>query len=367
MASVYYLYAQYNNSDSHHYFAKVLQEVRGENWADYLATGTPFIEFVAWPFIHGLQMGYVSMMALFALFGYVGLSFFYLLFKENIKFNHAWMGTFLIPLVLFLPNTHFWSSSLGKGSLILMGIGAFFFAMSKPGERWLLAIPSLALVYMIRPHIAFVFLAAVGLALLLGNKDLKLQHKIGLFLLAGITLAFVYETVFSYIGIGADESLEEGLMVTSRLAEKLSTRADSGIDITNYNIFQKVFAFLFFPLFFNASSPLSFVVSFENLFYLLLTLQLFRLKFIKYFFKAEFITKVSFLAFLGSAVALSQIAGNMGIAIRMKSMIMFLLLFVILQYMDFQRLKIRWNKYRRYARHARVLEAEMEKEPSTAG
>lgn len=364
LAMVYFLYAQYNNSDSHHYFAKVVQEVRGENWLSYFGTGTPFIEFVAWPFVHGLQMGYHGLMALFAFFGYIGMSFFYLLIKENIRFNHPWMGTMLFPLVLFLPNMHFWSGSLGKGSIILMGIGAFFFALSRPGDRWLLAVIALALVYMIRPHIAFVFLASVGLALLLGNKDLKVQHKLGLFFLAALTLILVYDRVFSYIGLVGEDPFEEGFNFTTRLAEKLSTRADSGVDISNYNFVQKIFAFLFFPLFFNANSAFSFVVSIENLFYLLIILQIFRLSFIRYFFKAQFITKVSFLSFLGSVVALSQITGNMGIAIRMKSMVMMLMIFVILQFMDFQRWRVQWVRYKRYARKVRVMEENVE-QPTT--
>jgi hypothetical protein len=355
MALGYYLYALSNNSDSHAYFNKVILQVRGESWIDYFATGTPFIEFVAWPFIQVFNLKYESLMLLFAFFGYVGLMFFYLFFKENIRFKHYWLGAALMPLVFFLPNLHFWSGSLGKGSIILMGIGAFFFSLSKPFNRWPLALLSLPIIYFVRPHMAFIFLASIGIALLLGNKDLKVKQKVALFLVSTITLGFLYQSVFQYVGIEGEGGLiDEGFEMTSNLANKLSSRADSGVDISNFNLFQKIFVFLYFPIFFNANGILGFFVSFENLFYLLISFQLIRSGFIKFFFNTDFITKTAFIAFVGSAVALAQISGNFGIAIRMKSMVMLLFLFVVLRFMDQKQWRIRVGKWKRYSRQLKL-------------
>lgn len=361
----YYLYALSNNSDSHAYFNKVLMQVRGESWVDYFATGTPFIEFVAWPFIQVFSLQYESLMLLFAFFGYVGLAFFYVFFKEHIRFKHYWLGAALMPLVFFLPNLHFWSGSLGKGSLILMGIGMFFFFLSKPSNRWPLAILSLPIIYYVRPHIAFIFLASIGIALLLGNKDLKAKQKVALFLVSTITLGFLYQSVFQYVGIEGEGGLiDEGYEMTSHLANKLSTRADSGVDISNFNLFQKIFVFLYFPIFFNANGILGFFVSFENLFYLLISFQLIRSGFIKFFFNTDFVTKTAFIAFLGSAVALAQISGNFGIAIRMKSMVMLLFLFVVLRFMDQKQWRIRMSRWKRYSRQLKL--SKKKKDPVVA-
>ncbi len=360
----YYLYAINSSSDSHAYFNKVILQVRGESWIDYFASGTPFIEFVAWPFIQVFNLQYESLMLLFAFFGYVGLAFFYIFFKENIRFKHYWLGVALMPLVFFLPNLHFWSGSLGKGSLILMGIGMFFFSLSKPASRWWLAVISLPIIYYVRPHMAFIFLASIGIALLLGNKDLKAKHKVALFLVSTITMGFLYQSVFQYIGIEGDGGLiDEGFEMTSTLATKLST-AESGVDINNFNLFQKIFVFLYFPIFFNASGILGLFVSFENLFYLLISLQLIRFGFIKFFFNTDFVTKTCFIAFFGSAVALAQISGNFGIAIRMKSMVMLLFLFVVLRYMDQRQWKVKMSRWRRYTRQSKLVKKK--KEPLTA-
>jgi hypothetical protein len=360
-AVLYYTYAQYYSSDSHAYFSKVFNNARGEEWSNYFKTGTPFIEFVGWPFIKVIDLGYESLMLLFSFFGYIGVMFFYLFFKENIRFKHNWLGTTLLPFVLFLPNMHFWTVSFGKGSLIFMGIGAFFYGISRPHRRWWLAALAIPIIYFVRPHMAFIFLAGVGLSLLTGAKDLKLQYKIPLFLSCFILLFFVYQNVFQYVGMDLDEDLlEEGTMVTSKLANKLSTKANSGVDISNYNIIQKIGVFVFMPLFFNANGVFGFFVSFENLFYVLIACQIFRGGFVKYILNSDFITKTSLICFVGSTIALAQISGNLGIAVRMKSMIMFLFLFVILKFMDYKEWKIRWIKWKRYSRQIHLKETAAE-------
>ena len=63
---------------------------------------------------------------MFAWFGYLGFVYAYLFFKENIPVNVKVFKRFdLLQLILFFPNMHFWTVSLGKGSLIFMGLMMF--------------------------------------------------------------------------------------------------------------------------------------------------------------------------------------------------------------------------------------------------
>jgi membrane protein implicated in regulation of membrane protease activity len=355
MALVYFIYAKYNSSDSAYYYTKVVRNFRGEEWFNYFKTGTPFIEFIGWPLIKLLGAGYESVMLFFALLGYIGMLFFYLLFVENIKFKHVLYGKALFPLILFLPNMHFWTASFGKGSIIFLGIGAFFFAISKINKRWMLAAFALLIIYYVRPHIAFIFIAASGLALLLGSKGIKTSHKIGAFIASAVVFVFIYDKVFAYVGIEEDgfESVED---FAGKYIFELG-KAGSAVDISNYNLLQKMATFLFRPLFFDANGMLGYIVSVENVFYVILSIQLVRLGFIKFMLNADFITKTAFISFLGASAALSQITSNLGIAIRMKSMVMFLLLFVIFKYMDYKKWQIqksRWLKYLKQIRMERI-------------
>ena len=357
MAVVYYLYALYNSSDSKYYYFKVVNNFRGENWFDYFEQGTPFIEFIGWPLIKGFGVGYEGIMIFFALLGYGGMAFFYLLFVENIRFKHSIFGQLLFPLILFLPNMHFWSASFGKGAIIFLGIGAFFFSLSRISSRWIIAALGLALIYFVRPHIAFIFVAAAGLALMMGSKGIKPAQKVVAFLALAVVFALIYDKVFAYVGI-EDDNYEGVDAFAGKYVYELS-KAGSSVDISSYNLFQKITTLVYRPLFFDANGALGLFVSFENLLYLILSIQIFKGGFFIFIWKSDLLTKTSLIAFLASSAALSQITANLGIAIRMKAMIMFLLLFVVLKYLDYKKHRVRQVAWRKYLRQLRMKKHEL--------
>ncbi len=357
MAIVYYIYANFNSSDSKYYHYKVINNYRGENWLDYFEQGTPFVEFIGWPLIKVFGVGYEGVMMFFALLGYGGMAFFYLLFVENIRFKHSLFGQLLFPLVLFLPNMHFWSGSFGKGAIVFLGIVAFFFSLSRISSRWLIAIIGLTIVYFVRPHIAFIFVAAAGLALMMGSKGIKPAQKVVAFLALVVVFALIYDKVFAYVGI-EEEGFESVEDFAGKYVFELS-KAGSSVDISNYNLIQKMTTFIYRPLFFDTNGALGLFVSFENLLYVILSFQIFRGGFFSFIWKSDLLTKTSLIAFLASSAALSQITANLGIAIRMKAMIMFLLLFVILKYLDYKKYKVRQVRWKKYLKQVRLKKHEL--------
>ena len=80
----------------------------------------------------------------------------------------------------------------------------------------------------------------------------------------------------------------------------------------------QIFTFLYRPLFFDAPGVLGIIVSFENAFYLLLTLRILTLKGIKFMITGNFLVKTALFSFLTVTIALAQIAGNMGLAMQAK-------------------------------------------------
>jgi hypothetical protein len=352
MVLVYYLYAQFNSSDSDYYYYKVINDFRGSGWFDYYDTGTPFIEFIGWPFIKLFGVGYEGIMVLFGLFGYVGILFFYLLFVENIRFSHYFYGVSLFPWVLFLPNMHFWSASFGKGSVILAGIAMFFYGLYRLGPRWPLVALGFAITYHVRPHIAFVLVAATGLSVLLGSRGIKPTQKIVAFFIMAVAFAFIYDKVFAYVGL-EEENFESVEDFAGKYVYELG-KAGSSVDISSYNLLQKMGTFLFRPLFLDANGALGLIVSFENVFYVFLLIQALKGGFIKFIWKADFVTKTMLFSFIASSAALSQITANLGIAIRMKAMIMFLFIFVIMKFLDYKRQQIHQIQMRKYIKARRV-------------
>ncbi len=359
LAFVYYLYALFNPSDSIGYYYKIVGNYRGETWLSFYGTSTTFIEFVGYPLIKFLGFSYEACMALFAFFGFVGFLYFYVFFREQIKFKHTLFGVDLLTLIFFLPNLHFWSSSFGKGSIILMGIGLFFFGISSIRTRWVAILIGGLIIYHVRPHVMLVILVSSAIGFMFTTKGVALPVRV--LFLAGVAVAFyfIYGDVLSLVGIDEDEFISQGLDLTHRATEL--TKATSGVDITSYSLPVQVFTFLYRPLFFDAPGALGLIVSFENVFYLLITLRMFNLKGINFLITSNFLVKTAFFSFLTVSIALAQISGNLGLAIRQKSQVMILFLFVIISFLDKQKLAAYQQAMRQRLRKARAAELQKEK------
>lgn len=332
LLGVYYVYALYNPSDSGNYYMKVVYDYRGTTWRSFYGTSTTFIEFVAYPFIKYFGFTYEAVMVLFSFLGYLGFVYFYIFFKENVVLKHDFFGVDLVTVFFFLPNLHFWSTSLGKGSIIFMGIGFFFFAISKLRSRLVHLLIGGFIIYHVRPHVMLVVLVSTAIGLIFSTKGVGIPLRV--VFLAGAVLAFfyIYQDVLNMVGIEQSEALTEGLNLGHRAREL--TKATSGIDITNYSLPEQIFAFLFRPLFFDAPGILGIIVSFENVFYLVMTFRILNFKALQFLVSGSVLVKSAFLSFITISIALAQIAGNLGLAMRQKSQVMILLLFVIIMYLD---------------------------------
>lgn len=345
LALVYYTYASFNASDSKLYYQKVLMNFRGESWLDFYGTSTTFIEFVGYPFIKYLGFSYEAMMVVFSTFGFLGFIYFYIFFRENIRFRHQIFGFNLLPVIFFLPNLHFWSSSFGKGSIIFMGIGLFFYGISNIRGRLLYIIVGSLIIYHVRPHIMLVILVSTSIGLVFSTKRVHVSWRLLFLFCATVAFFFIYQDVLTIVGIDEDEFLSEGLDLTHRATEL--SKATSGVDITGYSIPMQVFTFLYRPLFFDAPGALGLIVSVENVFYLILTIKLLSsFKGIKFIFTGNFLVKSAFFSFITVSIALAQVSGNLGLAIRQKSQVMILFIFVIISFMDEQKF-FHWVKLRR--------------------
>lgn len=346
MGFVYFTYVQFNRSDSRGYFRAVIFDEKGINWFDYFSPGTPFVEWSIWPFIKFFGFTYEASMALFCFFGFIGFYFYFLFFKERIKFKHQFFGVDLLTIFLFLPNMHFWTGSLGKGSLIFMGIGMFTYGLNKFNTRWVPLLLGAFIIWGIRVPILLVMVMGAAIGFFIGAKKLSGGQK-ALGIIVGI-VGLVYSAQFTSSFLQLDEINDVGAYFDNR-GNELSRNAGSGVNIQNYNFVQKIFTFLYRPLFIDGVNALGLVVSVENLFLLIMTFKLFSVKAIKYLLKADYMVKMSIIAYIGASFGLSSIAGNLGIVIRLKTMIVYFMLFVVIQYMDDEKMKkyIRFKKWQR--------------------
>lgn len=332
LSVVYYVYAVFNPSDSWEYYRRIMVNLRGESWGDFYGVSTQFIEFLGYPLVKALGLSYEGVSVVFAWIGLMGFFYFYIFFKESIRFRHEWMGFDLLTLVFFLPNLHFWSSSFGKGSVIFFGMGLLFFGIRDVRGRWLSVLIGALVVYHVRPHVLFIILVGIAIGFTFSSRGVGWSWRILVIILAVVAFNFIYGDVMALIGFEEEELLNESTDLTRRI--RGLSNANSGVDITQYNFPMKLFTFLFRPLFVDAPGVLGIIVSFENVFYLMMVFKVMKGGFVRFLQQADYLVKTAFISFLGVSSALAQISANLGLAMRQKSQVMILFLFVVLAFLD---------------------------------
>ncbi len=329
---IYYTYALYNNSDSRRYFFRPARE--GWDWFDFFGTSTTFIDFISYPFIQFFGFNYEMMMVLFTWFGYLGFVYAYLFFRENIPLKITVFKNFdLLTLILFFPNMHFWTASLGKGAPIFLGLMMFAYAIKKPKYRLVPLILGSLLIYYIRPHVFMFVAVGTVLGYMSGKEKISFGKKLFIYISLIGGLILVQDTILGVAGLEGSEDLVEGFEDFSADRSDSLSSSGSGVNMANYPLPLKLFTFWFRPLFFDAPGILGLITSVENLMYLLLFVKILKKDFITFIKNSTVVVKMSLVVFFLSSFAMTFVMSNLGIIMRQKSMVMYFAFFVIYYYL----------------------------------
>jgi hypothetical protein len=352
---VYYTYTLFNRSDAIRYYQ--MASNHWGSWHDAFFTGTGFIEWLAYPWANFLFFNFEMSMVVFTWMGFWGFVCFYVFFKEQLRTTPRLFGYDLLTIILFLPNMHFWTASIGKGAVIFFGIGMFMYGLSAPAKRWAALAAGGFFIYMVRPHILFAILLGMGVGYVLGREKTALYKKY-LVAAVGIVLSFyLYSDVINYLGYDPENFIESFEDQNVHIARELQYSAGSGVNMGGYSLPMKLFTFWFRPLFVDSPNVLGLAVSFENVLYLFLFLTLFRKDFLRYIVIAPAMVKMAGLVFVSVSISMTYMMSNLGIIIRQKSQIMYFMLFVVLAFMDWKKVEA----YKQYLVKARRLQLRKEK------
>ncbi len=330
--AIYYGFALFNPSDSKRYFHVVSQT--DHSWFHFFKTETSFVDFISYPFVKFLGFNYEMTMLLFAWIGFLGFVYAYIFFRENISLEiRIFKKIDFLLLMLFLPNMHFWTASLGKGAPIFLGLMLFAYSIRNPKKRWLPLLTGSLLVFAIRPHMLLLMAAGSAMGILFCNNSFSWKKKTIFIASIGAGILLFHEPILKVVNLNNSSDLIGDFMAfTQHRAEELSG-ADSGVDMVEYSMAEKLFTFWFRPLFFDAPGFFGIIVSIENLIYLLIFFKIFSRKFLNFLKDAPVQIKTSLALFLISSVAMTFIMSNLGIIIRQKTMIMYFMFFVVYYYL----------------------------------
>ena len=281
--------------------------------------GTMFMYAFNFLFSNLLNMSYLSNTLLFSLFGFMGLTFFYLVAVQTVPYNKIISGYVLFPLIFFLPNLHFWSSGVGKDTTLFLCIGMFTYGLMKPFQRIPLLVIAGLLSMAIRPHITLFLMVGFGLAYVFGGKVSPAQRFIFSAAMIAIGLA-ILPSVMEFAKI--EEASAEGFdkFATGKAAVLSRSSAGSAIDISSYPFPLKVLTFWFRPALFDVRNLNGLIAALENLLLLLVFIKAMRTSPIRAFKAAPFVIKGLVIFLVVGTLAFSQSMGNMGIMIRMRNM-----------------------------------------------
>jgi hypothetical protein len=262
----------------------------------------------------------------YGLFGYLGFLYIFKISNElfpdllGLK-EFRIFGISLYPWIWFLPNFHFWSSGIGKDTLLFTAIIIFIYSFRKISKRSFLFLVSIFLSFSIRPHILLFLILSFAIGYMFEGK-LKAYQKIFLFLLLIVGFGSIFKYVLNFIQLDTLDIHSVDDYVSTKAANLNQTDSGSGIDTSNYSIIGKIFTFLYRPLFFDSPNLLGIISSLENVILITVSFKVLFLRPLKSLKRSNALIKSIFIFFLISTLAFSLILGNLGIMLRQKNMIM---------------------------------------------
>lgn len=326
ISTVFSFYIQTNGGDATHYW-----DAPKELFLDQIIKGvtngsaTATILLVNYIPAKVFGLSFLTGNILYALIGYFGFIYLFLLAKTflgnfedllAIKF----FGLPLFTLIWFLPNLHFWSSGIGKDTLLFFSIPLFIYSLMALKTRWLGIILATLIMFLIRPHIVLFLILSMAIAFFVAG-NLKLYQKVFLCVVFIGGFISIFDYVLNFVQLESFEVAQIEQYASNKAKNLNTVRAGSGVDISNYPLPFKIITFLYRPLFFDANGLFGLLASLENLILVLLTFKVILRGFIQSFKSAVPILKGVLVYCIVASVSFSLILGNLGIMMRQKNMI----------------------------------------------
>ena len=295
------------NADAHLYYYDL-----DFYMAQPIQLGTSLIVYLTYWLKTYLNASFTDLMYLFGMSGSAAIMILLSFIASN---SHK--GRHFFPYcACFLPGLHFWTSSIGKDSLIILGLVLAVTSVTKLPQKMLGFIIGIGIIMIIRTHIAIILIGAFGIAKLM--FDNRIGGRITLLILATLAIPTVYFATQSFLGINIFNLNEISSFFQDRQTY-VSSLEDQGVTFIA-NPFARLGYFLLRPFFFDANNILALIASFENL---ALLLVIGRLIFLwKRSSLSERVTPVFLLLFIISLSLFLGFTGyNVGLALRQKVMI----------------------------------------------
>lgn len=288
-------------------------------WLDFFNYGSDFILFLNYPFVKILNFPILFGFILYSSVGFIAILQFYKLIQMWIGDSLNLFGKNVLPLLLFMPNLHFWTSILGKEPIVFLLIVLILKAFFQKKYGSLKMIIALILLLIIRPHFFLMIVFSFSCVLII-SEHWSLKKKLSFSLITAVLLAFSF---FLFLKISKINYINWARIKRFNDFSLTSLKySNSYIPMIEYNYFEKFFAFYFRPLFFDVHNVYGFFISIENLITLIIHLVILFL-IIKNFkvLKLDLLSKAIILYGFIAGLLFVQRYSDLGLIIRTKALI----------------------------------------------
>lgn len=291
--------------------------------------GTPGVVNVNAFFVAYLGFSILGAFLVNNVFGFIGLLLVYASLSVAVSSAGRFVKGMALLFVL-MPSLSFWSSALGKDSISFLSVGLLLFASLDFGKRFYLFCLSIALMFVVRPHMAGIIIISFTFAYVVDSKG-SLLVRVALLVLGGVATAAIVPFALDYAGVDGGDLDAVATFVGER--QLVNMGGGSSINIADMHPLVRAFSYLFRPMPFDVNTFFQFASSLDNVFLLLVFLwggcSLFLLK-KSYSNEQRFFLWVYAIT---SLVVLSSTTANLGIAVRQKWMFLPVLAFLFFSVM----------------------------------
>lgn len=264
-----YNYLLKNGGDAFFYWFQT-NSTDNKPWFDFFGYGTDSVLFLNYPLVHWFSIPLFWGFVLYGFIGFLGFIQLYrlaLLMMENAILPPY--TKYLLYAFLLLPNTHFWTAMIGKEALIFTALATLFLKAYQQKYSSLLFIVSFLLIFIVRPHVGFMFVLSFGIVLLFSSK-LTIKKKI---ISLATTLALLSLSFYMFLQLSEIKRLDWSRIERFNLGSLRSFEGSgSFVPMETYTVPMKLFSFYFRPFFENSTNFYYLILSIENLFTLCLLL-----------------------------------------------------------------------------------------------
>jgi hypothetical protein len=176
----------------------------------------------------------------------------------------------LATFIVVLPSVSFWSSAIGKDSMALLAAGlALWAALALKRRAWLM-LAAIALMLLVRPHIAALMVGALALSMI-GQRRIGLAERFAIGGIALVLAVVLVPVAMTASGLRSDAGVAD---VTEYIDNRQNSNMEGGggVDISHMALPLKLFTYLFRPMPYEAHNLPALAASIDNVALLLLVL-----------------------------------------------------------------------------------------------